>query len=698
MIRKLPALFCTLVFCTSILTSCTPSPKIADNTEITMGTESIESITQEIDNRIEWIEERLHDSSLENVGGSNGYKDFYDGDARVYRQGSLEYYEKLDGGIGYALFYDQGGNLIYAEIVQYRAPSYRIYFHNDTVIRLVEGDSIEETHDFDDLMNNAIALCLDNAYKQAIVADIPVPRVTPEVMDMVLDYLGECLDNELRAYSDWIQLHSNGEAELYLEVSSGIAEGTRDYYTGNFYSVYVGEKWYDRTANWDWFYVGENLDIILWENIVTGELLTLDEWRESPRYRSYMGIDTANDTNTYFFPVGETSVQYEGLFTPNSDSGDEVTQSIELNIVLLSELNNGKLYALYLNQLFAEADGDPSNVMPLDRLHLGLFYVTSDTIYRQRLPAFSNGGNFGELADLHVEGVIAELNNFNDSPLENWTIVSNQYGTEDILIDDEWHSFVEVDGNRRIYRFFSDYSGGTRFYERIVWQENRGIVHYRSGMGAMREHVEFWIPYSFDDLDFPKEKHTYNAEDSDKNLFLQFLHDEIPIVDYMYEGNIAYYSDIRSIGDTDFKQFYIVDMTGNGKMDFCFFDTGVREIIVYDEQREVFTVWLTMRSQQYPLGNGKTFSIDEHMELKYGYQVYDEHVGLIAEHLYMQEIGVEPTNYRHWIFSQEADNFEPVSENEWNEAIAFLFELIENKPEPLSFSELYGGYSILTYI
>ena len=208
--------------------------------------------------------------------------------------------------------------------------------------------------------------------------------------------------------------------------------------------------------------------------------------------------------------------------------------------------------------------------------------------------------------------------------------------------------------------------------------------------------------YSFEEmdsfLDIPKERHTYNAEDSDKNLFLQFLHDEIPIVDYMYEGNIAYYSDIRSIGDTDFKQFYIVDMTGNGKMDFCFFDTGVREIIVYDEQREVFTVWLTMRSQQYPLGNGKTFSIDEHMELKYGYQVYDEHVGLIAEHLYMQEIGVEPTNYRHWIFSQEADNFEPVSENEWNEAIAFLFELIENKPEPLSFSELYGGYSILTYI
>ena len=64
------------------------------------------------------------------------------------------------------MYYDEKEQLIFADIIQFRHPSYCIYFYNDTVIRLAEGElfdqSIQEI--LNDFMRNAIRLCMENAY------------------------------------------------------------------------------------------------------------------------------------------------------------------------------------------------------------------------------------------------------------------------------------------------------------------------------------------------------------------------------------------------------------------------------------------------------------------------------------------------------------------------------------------------------
>ena len=78
-------------------------------------------------------------------------------------------------------------------------------------------------------------------------------------------------------------------------VRSGLPDAVyRDYqeteYLGEYYLVYVGESHEDHNANWDWFYVSEDFDEVLWYDVVMGEdseypVLYLDEWRRSERYR-----------------------------------------------------------------------------------------------------------------------------------------------------------------------------------------------------------------------------------------------------------------------------------------------------------------------------------------------------------------------------------------------------------------------------
>ena len=56
-----------------------------------------------------------------------------------------------------------------------------------------------------------------------------------------------------------------------------------------------------------------------------------------------------------------------------------------------------------------------------------------------------------------------------------------------------YHSFVEVDGERRIFRYYNDYFYGSKEYLLIVWEKEKGIVYYMRGNGAMNMHVEFGV-------------------------------------------------------------------------------------------------------------------------------------------------------------------------------------------------------------
>ena len=201
--------------------------------------------------------------------------------------------------------------------------------------------------------------------------------------------------------------------------------------------------------------------------------------------------DAENDTkqlhkNPFFFPAGTTIVTYESSYWTCC----HISGNINLHVSLIKEIDEGYLYALQLDQPEKGQIGCIGGYVQMssERLHLGFFYVTPETIYRRRAPQ-----DFTDYADSAISMVIEEVEN---QIMDDWAIVSSNDTIGHVAIDGQWRSFVEIEGNRRIFRLFSvdSFHGATRFYERFVWEEGKGIVLYFSGWGAMRDHMEINLP------------------------------------------------------------------------------------------------------------------------------------------------------------------------------------------------------------
>ena len=95
---------------------------------------------------------------------------------------------------------------------------------------------------------------------------------------------------ELAVYDHFINVQSEGKAYLVVDTDIRADElyGNNQEFLGNYYTIYVGEKWEDHRANWYWFHVREDLKEILWCEIVECEYYSLEEWRDSLQYREQM--------------------------------------------------------------------------------------------------------------------------------------------------------------------------------------------------------------------------------------------------------------------------------------------------------------------------------------------------------------------------------------------------------------------------
>jgi hypothetical protein len=186
----------------------------------------------------------------------------------------------------------------------------------------------------------------------------------------------------------------------------------------------------------------------------------------------------------------------------------------------------------------------------------------------------------------------------------------------------------------------------------------------------------------------PRERHVYNANDTDKNLLLQFLNDEVPIINYEEEGKIVYFSDLDTdgIGPLDRKRYHIVDMDGDGRQDFCFTYPASRDVIRYNEKMECFELWLSELNKQFPIGNKQMYFAMFNTITIYSYLRYDEFANLLEERVYSVREDYDKEKDEHYTV-YEID-FEPVSESEWKEATAYFFELKESAPEALSYQDL----------
>ena len=110
-------------------------------------------------------------------------------------------------------------------------------------------------------------------------------------LEIITKVSGYLYDNvpELLDYDKYISEKSNGKAYLTVLPCTELEEvikidGTN---MGGYYMVYVGEQWEDHRANWDWFAVSEDMDNILWVDIVEINYYTLEEWRASSSYRYF---------------------------------------------------------------------------------------------------------------------------------------------------------------------------------------------------------------------------------------------------------------------------------------------------------------------------------------------------------------------------------------------------------------------------
>ena len=183
-------------------------------------------------------------------------------------------------------------------------------------------------------------------------------------------------------------------------------------------------------------------------------------------------------SNAYFYKTEETVHTYEGYFYLHSYT--DLWQDIDLYITELESFSNGVLYTLELEQ---PVSSDPYDEL-LDRKYLGYFYVVDEMIYY--LPAEKDG-----YTDADNNRVIEQIKSDEADFLEQCMIVCCEKGTEDITDDNGYHAYVEVDGDKRIFRYYNDYFYGSKEYMLMVWEKGQGITYYIHGNGAKNMHVEF---------------------------------------------------------------------------------------------------------------------------------------------------------------------------------------------------------------
>ena len=198
-----------------------------------------------------------------------------------------------------------------------------------------------------------------------------------------------------------------------------------------------------------------------------------------------------------------------------------------------------------------------------------------------------------------------------------------------------------------------------------------------------------------------RERHIYNKNDEQKNRFLQFLNDEIPIVEYnvyKYPSETVYASEIY-MGDSEGNlmpdMYYVLDMDRDGEDEFCFYSLMVLNIIKYDHEREVFTLWKYFDWKYKPLREGEMYAIVDGdfvpAKRSWIYETYDKDGNSLITNLYSM-IWEEDKEVQYAIrenMGKEDDSgHQIVSEEEWLERRAYLIDLIEDAPEWITYEDL----------
>lgn len=180
----------------------------------------------------------------------------------------------------------------------------------------------------------------------------------------------------------------------------------------------------------------------------------------------------------------------------------------------------------------------------------------------------------------------------------------------------------------------------------------------------------------------------YNELDSSKKLLLRFLNDEVPIVNYLENGDRKYYSDISDVNiSLEDSKFYIVDMDGDGTNEFGYYRYPMLDIIKYDKEDDNFELWISVKSQQRPIGEGEMYAIITSQPIIYEYYQYDKDANLVESDYYRSGEEIDKENETVTLIYEV--NGENVSLEEWNNETEYFFTRKDSAPNPLTYQELF---------
>lgn len=93
--------------------------------------------------------------------------------------------------------------------------------------------------------------------------------------------------DEIKLYKEYVKQKSGGEVELCVDCISEYPSSLNYKYNKEYYSIKVYEKHKDYSVPWDYFYIREDYNEILWENPADiGYVYPLDKWRENNKQKN----------------------------------------------------------------------------------------------------------------------------------------------------------------------------------------------------------------------------------------------------------------------------------------------------------------------------------------------------------------------------------------------------------------------------
>lgn len=194
---------------------------------------------------------------------------------------------------------------------------------------------------------------------------------------------------------------------------------------------------------------------------------------------------------------------------------------------------------------------------------------------------------------------------------------------------------VAIPEERRLNWYAFEGSVGVNALKNKAVDLDITVIESQSG-AVINEEGRYWICVGPRVLD---------AEyDADKNLLLQFVNNEIPLIENREKKiHILYLEELLKeyTSRTEASGYYILDITGDGKKDFCVVIQPLIFIFTYDENTKFFQLWAVERSQQIPLENRQMFSCDVHTQTIWTHYFMDQN----GEMIYSVSYQAEPYDY-----------------------------------------------------